>query len=50
MAAALDGNLRNVHLQDYLEEGKMRFDYKLRDGVVSRSNGLELMRSLGLRV
>jgi hypothetical protein len=50
MAAALDGNLRNVHLQDYLEEGKMHFDYKLREGVVSKSNGLELMRSIGLRV
>jgi DNA mismatch repair ATPase MutS len=26
------------------------FDYKLRDGVVTKSNGLELMRAVGLRV
>ncbi len=50
MSAALDGHLRNVHFQDYLEQGKMRFDYKLRQGVVAKSNGLELMRSIGLRV
>src|SRR6185437_6180812 len=30
MAAGLEGRLRNVHFQDYLEDGKMRFDYKLR--------------------
>ncbi len=50
ITAALDGNLRNVHFQDYLEQGKMRFDYKLREGVVTKSNGLELMRSIGLEV
>jgi hypothetical protein len=50
MAAALEGHIRNVHFQDYLEDGKMRFDYKLRDGVVAKSNGLELMRSIGLQV
>ena len=44
------GHLRNVHFQDELEDGKMKFDYKLRDGVVTKSNGLELMRSIGLDV
>jgi DNA mismatch repair ATPase MutS len=47
---ANNGKLRNVHFQDYLEDGRMRFDYKLREGVVARSNGLELMRSIGLDV
>jgi hypothetical protein len=47
---ANNGKLRNVHLQDYLEDGRIRFDYKLREGVVARSNGLELMRSIGLEV
>jgi hypothetical protein len=42
--------LKNVHFQDELENGKIRFDYKLRDGVVTKSNGLELMRSIGLEV
>ena len=45
-----DGQLRNVHFQDELENGRMKFDYKLQDGVVTKSNGLELMRSVGLDV
>jgi hypothetical protein len=28
----------------------MKFDFTLRDGVVTKSNGLELMRSIGLKV
>jgi len=28
----------------------MLFDYKLREGVVTKSNGLALMRSIGLDV
>jgi MutS domain V/MutS domain III len=44
------GRLRNVHFQDELANGRMTFDYKLRDGVVTKSNGLELMRSIGLEV
>jgi hypothetical protein len=40
----------NVHFEDHLEEGKMTFDYRLRPGVVQRSNALELMRSVGLEV
>lgn len=45
-----DGYLHNVHFQDELENGRMQFDYRLREGVVTRSNGLELMRSIGLDV
>lgn len=40
----------NVHLEDQLVEGKMSFDYRLREGVVERSNALELMRSVGLPI
>src|SRR5688572_12856654 len=40
----------NVHFEDQLEDGKMSFDYRLRDGIVRRSNALELMRSVGLEV
>ena len=47
---AAEGHLRNVHFQDELENGRMTFDYKLRDGIVTKSNGLELMRSIGLEV
>ena len=37
--------IENVHFQDQLDEGKMRFDYRLWPGVVTRSNALELMAS-----
>jgi hypothetical protein len=42
--------LENVHFQDTLEGGRVRFDYRLRPGVVTRSNALELMREVGLDV
>jgi len=42
--------VRNVHFEDHILEGRMQFDFKLRDGVVEKSNGLELMRAIGLRV
>lgn len=50
IGGSLDGHLHNVHFQDELANGRMTFDYKLRDGVVTKSNGLELMRSIGLDV
>jgi hypothetical protein len=50
IGGAVAGGLRNVHFQDELANGRMTFDYKLRDGVVTKSNGLELMRSIGLDV
>ncbi|HEY4341961.1 MAG TPA: hypothetical protein VGM97_18610 [Steroidobacteraceae bacterium] len=45
-----EGSLRNVHFQDTLEQGRMSFDFRLRDGVVTKSNGIELMRAIGLNV
>ncbi len=45
-----EGSVRNVHFEDEIEDGRMKFDFKLRDGVVAQSNGLELMRSIGLKV
>ena len=45
-----EGVMRNMHFEDHLEDGRMRFDYLLRAGVVTKSNGLELMRAIGLRV
>jgi DNA mismatch repair ATPase MutS len=44
------GRLRNLHFQDELVEGRMQFDFKLHAGIVTKSNGLELMRSIGLDV
>jgi DNA mismatch repair ATPase MutS len=49
--AGLDpGAIRNVHFQDELSDGKLTFDFKLQPGVVTKSNGIELMRSIGLDV
>jgi DNA mismatch repair ATPase MutS len=39
-----------VHFEDVLVNGKMTFDYRIRPGVVERSNALELMRLMGLDV
>lgn len=47
---ALEGRVQNVHFQDEFVGGRITFDYKLRDGVVTKSNGLELMRSVGIDV
>ena len=45
-----EGTLRNVHFEDELRDGQLKFDFRLRKGVVTRSNGIELMRSIGLKV
>jgi DNA mismatch repair ATPase MutS len=50
VAIALGPRGANVHFQDELVAGRMRFDYLMRPGVVQHSNALELMRSVGLDV
>jgi DNA mismatch repair ATPase MutS len=50
IGGSLNGQLSNVHFQEEFENGRMYFDYKLRAGVVTKSNGLALMRSIGLDV
>ncbi len=49
-AGKLDGRAANVHFEDQIENGKLAFDYKLRPGVTTKSNALQLMRSVGLPV
>jgi MutS domain V len=44
------GVVENVHFQDELVDGRLEFDFKLRPGIVTKSNGIELMRSVGLDV
>jgi DNA mismatch repair ATPase MutS len=44
------GRLANFHFEDQLEDGVMRFDYRLREGIVEKSNAVALMRSVGLDV
>jgi len=40
----------NVHFEDRLEGGRLVFDYRMRPGIVARSNALDLMRAVGLDV
>jgi hypothetical protein len=40
----------NVHFADELDEGTLRFDYRMRPGVVRTSNAIALMRAVGLEV
>jgi hypothetical protein len=42
--------LVNVHFQDELKDGQLTFDFMLHPGIVTKSNGIELMRSIGLDV
>jgi hypothetical protein len=50
LATALPGRAENVHFEDTLSDGKLVFDYRMRPGVVRKSNALELMRAVGLEV
>jgi DNA mismatch repair ATPase MutS len=50
IADALAPRAANVHFADHLEDGVMRFDYRMQPGVVQHSNALALMRAVGLEV
>ncbi|MFZ5471329.1 MAG: MutS-related protein [Myxococcota bacterium] len=40
--------LKNVHFRDLVEDGKMTFDYRLREGVVDTTNALRVLRLAGI--
>jgi DNA mismatch repair ATPase MutS len=42
--------LLNVHFQDEILEDRLIFDFKLHPGIITKSNGVQLMRSIGLEV
>lgn len=50
IADSLSPRAANVHFADHLENGELRFDYRMRPGVVTHSNALALMRAVGLEV
>jgi DNA mismatch repair ATPase MutS len=50
LAETLGPQAANFHFQDHLEDGRMVFDYRLRPGIIEKSNALELMRAVGLEV
>jgi DNA mismatch repair ATPase MutS len=44
------GKIENVHFTDVVVAGEMRFDYRLRPGVVRTSNALRLLAMAGIDV
>ncbi len=50
IGTAIGAPLRNMHFEDQVQDGKMVFDYHLREGMVTKSNALELMRIVGLEM
>jgi hypothetical protein len=50
VAEGLAPRAMNVHFEDQLVDGTMRFDYRMRPGIVQHSNALALMRAVGLDV
>lgn len=50
IAENLSPRAANVHFEDHIEEGNVVFDYRMRPGIVTKSNALALMRSVGIEV
>ncbi|HXE79623.1 MAG TPA: hypothetical protein VNK41_02650 [Vicinamibacterales bacterium] len=50
VADSLGPAAANVHFADEFDAGGLRFDYRMRPGVVRSSNALALMRAVGLEV
>ena len=50
IADSLGERAANVHFEDQVEDGQIHFDYRMRPGVVRKSNAIELMRSVGLEI
>jgi len=48
MVKTFDGKSINVHFEEYYEDGEMRFDYRMRSGVLTRTNGWNVMAALGI--
>ena len=48
--ALLDGVAANYHFEDAIEGGQLKFDFRLKPGIVRTSNALQLMRQVGLNL
>lgn len=42
--------VRNVHFRDRLQDGKMTFDYRMREGVVDSTNALRVLAEAGVPI
>lgn len=47
---SMEGMGHNCHFEDWVEDGKLQFDYRLKPGIVQTSNALKLMKAVGLEV
>jgi hypothetical protein len=45
---SLDARAINVHFEEHYQGDEMRFDYRMRPGVLTHTNGLNVMAALGL--
>jgi hypothetical protein len=50
IADRLAGRAANVHFEDQFSNGELIFDYRMKPGVVRHTNGLALMRAVGIEV
>jgi len=50
ITVSANGLVRNMHFEDQVKDGKMHFDYRLREGLIAKSNALELMRLMGFEI
>lgn len=50
LAAERADKIRNVHFRDEVKNGDMTFDYTLREGIVTTTNALEVLRRAGVDV
>lgn len=50
LEAERPGQISNVHFTDVVVDNEMRFDYRLRDGIVKTSNALRLLAMAGIEV
>ena len=50
IADRLGGRAANTHFEDYFDNGEFTFDYRMKPGVVRHTNGLALMRAVGIAV
>lgn len=50
IAGQLGSRAANVHFEDQFQEGEVTFDYQMKPGVLRHTNGLVLMRAVGIRV
>lgn len=48
LEAERPGQVRNVHFRDLMTHGEMTFDYQLREGIVTTTNALEVLRKAGI--